>query len=74
MTNNTLTSFKRKFKEIYQTSFANYIKNKRLKKQVKHNWSVVLFTLLTLTFFWFTSINKITGSGKDIKRIIKVYK
>ena len=32
LTNKSLTSFKRQFKEIYQTSPANYIKNKRLDK------------------------------------------
>jgi AraC-like DNA-binding protein len=32
LTNNSLTSFKRKFKEIYNDSPANYIKNTRLKK------------------------------------------
>jgi transcriptional regulator GlxA family with amidase domain len=32
LTNNSLTSFKRKFKEIYYDSPANYIKNTRLKK------------------------------------------
>lgn len=32
LTNNSLTSFKRKFKEIYKISPANYIKNKRLEK------------------------------------------
>ena len=35
LTNNSLTSFKRKFKEVYQTSPANYIKNKRLEKASK---------------------------------------
>ena len=35
LTNNSLTSFKRKFKEIFQTSPANYIKNKRLEKAAK---------------------------------------
>ena len=35
LTNKSLTSFKRKFKEIYQTSPANYIKNKRLDKAAK---------------------------------------
>ena len=35
LTNNSLTSFKRKFKEIYQKSPANYIKNKRLEKAAK---------------------------------------
>jgi len=35
LTNNSLTSFKRKFKEIYQTSPANYIKNKRLENAAK---------------------------------------
>jgi AraC-like DNA-binding protein len=32
LTNNSLTSFKRKFKEVYNDSPANYIKNIRLKK------------------------------------------
>ena len=32
LTNNSLTAFKRKFKEVYQTSPANYMKNKRLEK------------------------------------------
>jgi AraC-like DNA-binding protein len=32
LTNNSLTSFKRKFKEIYGTSPAQYVKNKRLEK------------------------------------------
>ena len=35
LTNNSLTSFKRKFKEVYQTSPANYIKDKRLEKASK---------------------------------------
>ena len=35
LTNNSLTAFKRKFKEFYQTSPANYIKNKRLEKASK---------------------------------------
>ena len=35
LTNNSLTAFKRKFKEVYQTSPANYIKNKRLEKASK---------------------------------------
>ncbi|MFT5020999.1 MAG: AraC-like DNA-binding protein [Polaribacter sp.] len=35
LTNNSLTAFKRKFKEIYQTSPANYIKDKRLEKASK---------------------------------------
>ena len=35
LTNNSLTAFKRKFKELYQTSPANYIKNKRLEKASK---------------------------------------
>jgi AraC-like DNA-binding protein len=35
LTNNSLTSFKRKFKEIYNDSPANYIKNTRLKKATK---------------------------------------
>lgn len=32
LSNNSLTTFKRKFKEVYETSPANYIKNKRLEK------------------------------------------
>ena len=32
LTHSSLTSFKRKFKEVYETSPANYIKNKRLEK------------------------------------------
>ena len=35
LTNNSLTTFKRKFKEVYQTSPASYIKNKRLEKASK---------------------------------------
>ena len=35
LTNNSLTSFKRKFNEIYETSPANYIKNKRLDRAGK---------------------------------------
>ncbi len=35
LTNNSLTSFKRKFNEIYGTSPANYIKNKRLERAAK---------------------------------------
>ena len=35
LTNNSLTAFKRKFKKVYQTSPANYIKNKRLEKASK---------------------------------------
>ena len=35
LTNNSLTSFKRKFNEIYGTSPAYYIKNKRLEKAAK---------------------------------------
>ena len=35
LTNTSLTSFKRKFKEVYQTSPANYIKDKRLEKASK---------------------------------------
>jgi AraC-like DNA-binding protein len=35
LTNNSLTSFKRKFKEIYNDSPANHIKNTRLKKATK---------------------------------------
>ena len=35
LTNNSLTSFKRKFNEIYGTSPANYVKNKRLERAAK---------------------------------------
>lgn len=35
LTNNSLTSFKRKFKEMYRSSPANYIKNERLEKAAK---------------------------------------
>ena len=35
LTNCGLTTFKRKFKEVYETSPANYIKNKRLEKASK---------------------------------------
>ena len=35
LTNNSLTSFKRKFNEIYDASPASYIKNKRLEKAAK---------------------------------------
>jgi AraC-like DNA-binding protein len=35
LTNNSLTSFKRKFNEIYEESPAHYIKNKRLEKAAK---------------------------------------
>ena len=35
LTNNSLTSFKRKFKEVYEDSPANYIKHKRLEKASK---------------------------------------
>ena len=35
LTNKSLSAFKRKFKEVYETSPANYIKNKRLEKASK---------------------------------------
>jgi AraC-like DNA-binding protein len=35
LTNNSLTAFKRKFKDVYECSPANYIKNKRLEKASK---------------------------------------
>ncbi len=35
LTNKSLTSFKRKFKEIYGSSPANYVKNKRLERAAK---------------------------------------
>ena len=35
LSNKSLTAFKRKFKEVYQTSPAKYIKNKRLEKASK---------------------------------------
>jgi AraC-like DNA-binding protein len=35
LTNNSLSSFQRQFKKLYQTTAANYIKNKRLEKSAE---------------------------------------